>query len=164
VGPLSLGVHCQCVVACLSQRDLWEHEVCLLVWSKEPWGEQGIGVEDYMGEEEGEERHGSLYNYDTRVLMEWELQPTHHKRSSVYDKAYQRDVLKVFDEAYKGNVFELAVSEGKYYAMDVVKERVLEKDGQEEEVKKEMILQMVHAAHLSTSLPRVYWITQYRPV
>ena len=38
------------------------------------------------------------------------------------------------------------------------------KDDYEEEVKKELNLQMMHAAHLSTSPPRVYWMTQFLPV
>jgi hypothetical protein len=166
VGPLSLGCpgsHCQADAACLSQGVMWEQEhgsACFVPGAME---EQGNVVEDYMGEKEGMKRHGSLYNYDTRVLMEWELQSTHHKRSSVYDKAYQGDVLKLFDEAYKGNVFELAVSEGKYYAMDVVKEMGVEK-GQEEDVMREKILQMLQESHLSTLVPSVYWIAQYRPV
>jgi hypothetical protein len=71
-----------------------------------------------------------------------EEQPTHHSKSCVFNKAY------------RGNVFKVTVREGKDNAMDVVLKRVVEK-GQEEKN-----LQMVHAAHLSTSPPRVYWITQ----
>ena len=88
------------------------------------------------------------------------MQPTHHKKkSSVFDEANRGDVSKLFDEAYQGNVYKLTVMEGKDNAVDVVQKRVVEK-GQEEEVKKEKNLQMLHAAHLSTSPPRVYWIAQ----
>jgi hypothetical protein len=112
--------------------------------------EQGNGVEDYMGEKEGEKRHGTLYSYDTRVPTERKLQSTHQKMFSMYE------------EDRKGNVMVKTYPMDKYIGVDVVQKGV--KDGQEEEVKKEMILQMEHAAHLSTSPPRVYWITQYRPV
>ena len=70
-------------------------------------------------------------------------------------------MLKLFDKVYQGNMFELAISEGKCNAMDVVQKGV--KDGQKEGVKKEMFLQMVQAAHLLTSLPWVFWITHCRP-
>jgi hypothetical protein len=154
VGPLSLGCpgsHCQADAACLSQGDLWEQEhgsACFVPGAME---EQGNGVEDYMGEKEGVKRHGSLYTYDTRVLTKRELQPTHHKRSSM------------FDEAYEGNVFKLAVPEGKESNVDMVKEMGVEK-GHQEDVVREKILQMLQKSHLSTLVPSVYWIAQYRPV
>ena len=113
--------------------------------------EQGNGVEDYMGEKEGVKRHGGLYTYDTRVLTQRVLQPTHHRKFSVFDKAYQ------------GNVFKLAVQEGKDNDVNVVKEMGMEK-GQEEDVVREKILQMLQELHLSTLVPLVYWIAQYRPV
>ena len=57
----------------------------------------------------------------------------------------------MFNKAYRWNWFELTYLEGKDNAMSVVQKKVVEK-GQKEEVRKK-ILQMVHAAHLSTSLP-----------
>ena len=47
-------------------------------------------------------------------------------------------------------------------AVDVVEKGVVEK-GQEEQVKKEKILQMLRDSHLSTCPPRVYWMTQSWP-
>ena len=76
-------------------------------------------VEDYMGEEGGKERHGSLKTYDIKSSKEREMQPTHHKESNLFDEAYQGDVSKMFDEAFKGNVFKLAVNDGKDNAVDV---------------------------------------------
>jgi hypothetical protein len=45
--------------------------------------------------DEGEKRHGSLYNYDARVsTVREELQTTHHGRKpSVYEKPEKRDVM-----------------------------------------------------------------------
>jgi hypothetical protein len=80
---------------------------CLRQWDEE---EHSL-VEDYIGEEGGKERHVSLKTYDIKSSKEREMQPTHHKESSVFDDAYLGDVSKLFDEAYKGNVFKLAVKD-----------------------------------------------------
>jgi hypothetical protein len=95
--------------SCLSQKALGEQSCSL--------------VEDYMGEEEGEN------TYNARVLLTREEQPTHRSNSSV------------FDNAYRGNVIKVTILEGKDNARDVVKKGVVKK-GQEEEVKKEKNLQM----------------------
>jgi hypothetical protein len=64
--------------------------------SQKAMGEQICSlVEDYMGEEEGEERHRSLNTYNTRVLLKIEEQPTHHSKSSVFDEAYRGNMIKV---------------------------------------------------------------------
>jgi hypothetical protein len=46
-----------------------------------------------------------------------EMQTTHHKESSVFDKAFKGDLSKLFNETYQGNVFKLAVTDN---AVDVV--------------------------------------------
>ena len=99
--------------------------------------EQNRVVEDYKGKR-GEKCH------DASVLIDRLRQPTN--QSSMYK------------EAEKGEVMIKTYPLDKNNSMDVVQMGM--KDGYEEEVKKEMILQMVHAAHLSFSPPRVYWITQ----
>ena len=76
-------------------------------------------VNDYMGEEGGKECHGSLKTYDIEISKGREMQPTHHKESSVFDEAYQGDVSKLFDKTYKGNMFKLAVKDGKDNALNV---------------------------------------------
>ena len=126
--------------ACLSMRAMGEQsqgfEACL---RQKTMGEQNRVVEDFRGEM-GEKRHYAS------VLSNRLRQPTHQKNSSMYE------------EAEKGKVMIETHALDKYNSADVVQKGV--KDGYEEEVKKEMILQMVHATHLSAPLPRVYWITQ----
>jgi hypothetical protein len=61
-------------------------------------------VNDNMGDKE---RHGSLKTYDIESSKEREMQPTHHKESSM------------FNETYKGNVFKLPVKEDEDNAVDV---------------------------------------------
>ena len=68
----------------------------------------------------------------------------------------------MYEEDRKGSLMVKTFTVDKYIGLDVVQKGV--KDGQEEEVKKEMILHLVHAAHLSTSPSRVYWIAQYRVI
>jgi hypothetical protein len=77
-------------------------------------------VEDYMGEEGGKERQGSLKTYNIESSKEREMQPHHKKKSSVFSETYQGDVSKLFDEAYQENLFKLTVMEGKDNAVDVV--------------------------------------------
>ena len=57
----------------------------------------------------------------------------------------------MYEEDRKGSLMVKTFTVGKYIGVDLVQKGV--KDGKEGEVKKEMILHLVHAAHLSTSLP-----------
>ena len=274
------GRHQEGDAACLSQgternaaslnlRVMGEQSVMLKACLSKAMGEQIYRVEDYMGVERGEKRHGSLYTPEYNMESSREkLQPTHHLGdqggdlchgagdqqhqgggfgrarveacclSSCPEKQVHHRKSSMFDEGYKGNVIELTTSEGKYYAMeevqrlfdnvykgnvtklfvmygvglefvavelaevkdmlsaaplsltkgsvmthsgnygntgtertsvkakdsavDVVEKGVVEK-GQEEQVKKEKILQMLRDSHLSTCPPRVYWMTQSWP-
>ena len=52
-------------------------------------------VEDYMGEKEGVECHGSLITYEMRVPTERKIQPTHHRESSMYKEAKNGDKEQV---------------------------------------------------------------------
>jgi hypothetical protein len=98
--------------ASLRQRDE-EDAACLSIAVEEQNHEftacliQKAVVEDYMVEEGGKERHGSLKTYKIESSKERELQPTHHKESSM------------FDEAYKGNKLKLAVNDRNDNAVDV---------------------------------------------
>ena len=68
----------------------------------------------------------------------------------------------MYEEDRKGSLMVKTFTVGKYIGVDLVQKGV--KDGKEGEVKKEMILHLVHAAHLWTSPSRVYWIAQYRVI
>ena len=68
----------------------------------------------------------------------------------------------MYEEDRKGSLMVKTFTVGKYIGVDLVQKGV--KDGKEGEVKKEMILHLVHAAHLSTSPSQVYWIAQYRVI
>jgi hypothetical protein len=76
--------------ACLIQKAVKKHSL----------------VKDYIGEEGDKERHGTLKTYDIESSKRREMQPTHLKESSVFDKVYQGDVLKlaVKDNAVDGDV------------------------------------------------------------
>jgi hypothetical protein len=71
--------------------------------------EENSYVEDYMGMEGREERHGSLKTYVDKNFIERERQTTHHKESIMFNKAYQGDATKMIDEAPKGNKFKLVM-------------------------------------------------------
>jgi hypothetical protein len=63
-------------------------------------------VEDSLAEEGSKQRHWSLKTYDIESSPEREMPPTHHNESNVIYEAYQGDVPKLFNMAYKRNVFK----------------------------------------------------------
>jgi hypothetical protein len=85
-------------MACLSQKAMVE-KTCSL-------------VEDYMGEKEGVERHGSLITYKTRVPTERRKQPTNHSEFSMYE------------EDRKGSMMVKTYPVDKYIGVDVVQKGV----------------------------------------
>jgi hypothetical protein len=50
--------------------------------------EEYSGVEDYIGVKGSEKRHRLLKTYVIESSIERERQPTHHKESNMFNKAY----------------------------------------------------------------------------